>query len=199
MHYSVLLRGRNVEDQLEPFWTDLTVETELVKEKGELIDDYKIDVPEEKWDGLEEEEIYQAALEYYDYNNGDYSIDEETGNVHTSDYNPNAQWDWYEVGGRWAGELKLKDTADPDEYSVPNFSWGWKDEDKDAILSSSGVDSALKKDIANLDDLDSFVVLEDGCWYCKEEYTDEEWKEIFKEFIDGCPDDEYITIVDCHI
>ena len=34
------------------------------------------------------------------------NIDEE-GNI-LSTYNPDSKWDWYIVGGRWAGELKIK-------------------------------------------------------------------------------------------
>jgi hypothetical protein len=36
-----------------------------------------------------------------------YRKNEETGN-HGYWHNPNAKWDWYQVGGRWSGFLKLK-------------------------------------------------------------------------------------------
>ena len=36
----------------------------------------------------------------------DYDVDESTGKPGCW-YNPNARWDWYCVGGRWAGQLKL--------------------------------------------------------------------------------------------
>ena len=36
----------------------------------------------------------------------DYDVDESTGKPGRW-YNPNARWDWYCVGGRWAGQLKL--------------------------------------------------------------------------------------------
>ena len=62
--------------------------------------------------------------------------------------NPNAKWDWYQVGGRWAGMFKIKP-----EYQelyidkVPNFSWGWDEESKREVFKNIKVDSAVKKHI----------------------------------------------------
>lgn len=30
-------------------------------------------------------------------------------------YNPDAKWDWYEIGGRWSNALKVK--------KMPDFVW----------------------------------------------------------------------------
>lgn len=32
--------------------------------------------------------------------------------------NPNAKWDWYQVGGRWSGFFKVKPSVNPDRYEV---------------------------------------------------------------------------------
>lgn len=63
--------------------------------------------------------------------------------------NPNRKWDWYQIGGRWAGHFKLKDGITREEDgmydTVPNFSYGW---DKDSKIERiRNVDSAYKKDI----------------------------------------------------
>lgn len=38
-------------------------------------------------------------------------------------YNPDGKWDWYQVGGRWAGAIKLKDGIEPipDMYGEPSL------------------------------------------------------------------------------
>lgn len=59
--------------------------------------------------------------------------------------NPNRKWDWYVVGGRWAGMLPIK----PEYQSKyignrPNFSWGWSDGDKKDVIESLNQDIALK-------------------------------------------------------
>lgn len=65
-----------------------------------------------------------------------------------STYNPHSKWDWYEVGGRWAGYLRVK----PGAESPLNFSWGWKDtppEDR-----PGGADGVGRADRAQLKDID---------------------------------------------
>lgn len=41
--------------------------------------------------------------------------DEKTGR-YGSWVNPNAKWDWYQIGGRWFGQLKVKDIAEAFVY-----------------------------------------------------------------------------------
>jgi hypothetical protein len=62
--------------------------------------------------------------------------------------NPNAKWDWYEIGGRWAGHFLIK----PEFHhlymgTTPNFSWGWKEKQKEEVMGQCVVDSAMKKHI----------------------------------------------------
>ena len=59
--------------------------------------------------------------------------------------NPNRKWDWYVVGGRWAGKLPIKPEFQR-EYvgNTPNFSWGWNDSDKVDVIQELRQDSALK-------------------------------------------------------
>lgn len=65
------------------------------------------------------------------------------GNLLT-EYNPLSKWDWYEIGGRWAGQFILKEGIEP---TAPNFSWGWSKDDKLKVISERRVDQALKRDI----------------------------------------------------
>ena len=68
----------------------------------------------------------------------------------TNDYgyweNPNAEWDWYEIGGRWAGRLTV--AKDCENCGTGTKSWGWGD--VDPYETNDGykkVDSARIKDL----------------------------------------------------
>lgn len=70
--------------------------------------------------------------------------DEKTGRYGYWE-NPNKKWDWWEVGGRWAGKLRIK----PEfhhlyQEETPNFSWGWDADAKREVLTEVRVDSAKK-------------------------------------------------------
>lgn len=56
-----------------------------------------------------DEECYLDGIRYYDEENI-----KPDGSVF-SDYNPNSKWDWYEVGGRFANIIPLKDGGYTDE------------------------------------------------------------------------------------
>ena len=96
------------------------------------------------------DECHKEALEYYpsDDINADGSTNETC--------NPVGNWDWYEVGGRWAAKLILKEGADLSKAGEPNFSSRWS---KERLEEMAGrYDSALLKDI----DFDRMVVEAQG-------------------------------------
>ena len=66
--------------------------------------------------------------------------------------NPNNKWDWFQVGGRWAGSLMLTKEAIESVNTggkfipeLPNFSWEWSKEEKLKVLANQCVDIAPKK------------------------------------------------------
>lgn len=59
-------------------------------------------------------------------------------------YNPNAFFDWYQIGGRWPFVFLVKDTCE--EFSVGEHSWGIS-ETPDAPSGYKWVCAARKKDI----------------------------------------------------
>jgi len=94
-----------------------------------------------KYAHLSDKELYEKFGD--DWNGGEWGL--ENGEwVRYSTYNPDSKWDWYEVGGRWAGFLKVKNGV---EHKAPNFSWGWSDEEKETVLQEKRVDQARKRDI----------------------------------------------------
>jgi hypothetical protein len=171
-HFAVLVIGDNVEEQLAKYDESIVMEKyvkhtkeQLIIEEKKSIEDYKNttyadyladpvkyaeNVTNEKHLNylkedfpktleMTDEEIYQQAIKWEEPE--DIGPD---GEVYST-YNPHSKWDWYEVGGRFAGQITVKDGV---EIENPNFSWGWRDEDKETIIASGHkTDSAYVKDI----------------------------------------------------
>src|SRR5699024_9687342 len=78
-----------------------------------------------------------------DWNGYQWRMDSDGSWRSYSTYNPKSKWDWYKLGGRWSGMIKLH--------------------------NGTQVDKAKIKDIANLNELKTFAVLKDGQWYEKGE------------------------------
>ena len=153
-HYTVLVintKGNNdVDAQLAPF--DENIEMPEY-ERGEVSeDDIKAFVSyyvekDSSLKGLSVEELYE--LKGDSWNSGRWEFNDDGTVVEMSTYNPNSKWDWYQIGGRWAGSLILKPEAE--KKSEPNFSWGWSEEQKLKVLSQPRVDQAKKKDVEFID------------------------------------------------
>jgi hypothetical protein len=231
-HFTVMIIGEKPEKQLKPFDENLQVPRYVENTKLQLIEKGKAEIeryknemyskylanPEEykknsneghfKYISTEfplklnwsDEEIYKDQIKYEEEENIG-----ENGEVY-SESNPNSKWDWYALGGRWAGLLKVNDGVICKE---PSFSWGWSESDKKEVLDGKHTDQALKKDIANLDEVVTFALIKDGKWYergemgwwaiVSNEKDDETWAIEFKKLIKDLPDDTLISIYDCHI
>ena len=212
MHYSVIVIGEDPETQLAPYDENLEVERYLRASKGDLIQEAKERFRYEVGHGeyssyikdreawlkehgedenlvkrvktthdkflLTDEEWYQLAIKYSD------DIDPETGGEYTT-CNPNGRWDWYEVGGRWSGEIELED--------------------------GSHVNSARVEDIKNLSDLTSYYLLNEGVWegpddgfnWRSQDYSELKEREIafgehIKETLASLKPGTLVTVVDIH-
>ncbi len=170
-HFAVLVIGDNVEEQLAKYDENIVMpkyvkytKEQLIDKEKDFIEQYKngtyaeyladpVNYVECKSEGhvkyiseefpkkleMTDEEIYQDVIKHYEPEDIG-----PNGEVYST-YNPDSKWDWYEVGGRWAGTIAVKDGVEIDE---PNFSWGWRDEDKDKVISEGYMtDSAYVKDI----------------------------------------------------
>jgi hypothetical protein len=222
-HFTVLVVGNDPEKELEPFnentrlprYVKYTKE-QLIAREREKIEKYKNStyaeflVDPEKYKAkcspflinylenefptklkLDDEGLHKLAIE--DHEPEEVGPD---GEVYST-YNPKSKWDWYQLGGRWSGMIKLK-------------------EGKEGVIGSPGlgvhevgIDQAKKGDIANFDEINTFAVLKDGEWYSRgkmgwwamvsDEKDEEAWDSEFKKLIEGLPDDTLISIYDCHI
>lgn len=160
-HFTVLVIGENVEEQLAPYhefectgcddkYIEDIDETEEVKEAYKKHKKEYSSLTDFSKEYYGREPVKEKDLDINDskYKYG-YTLVNEKGKVIKiiSRTNPNSKWDWYVVGGRWAGSLKLKKDVAKSKYNDPNFSWGWDKESKKEVLEKDVVDSARKKDI----------------------------------------------------
>ena len=79
----------------------------------------KKDVPEKflTVDVNDEKAVYKLLREEWENDSFD-----EDGN-YLSTYNPASKWDWYEIGGRWDGMLKLKKGGETNEDYASEIDW----------------------------------------------------------------------------
>lgn len=139
-HFTVMVIGDDPEKQLSPF--DESLESPLRctgevsdEEKNDMIEYYKD--PQRGGIDLPFDELYKLKGE--DWNGGQFKKDAGVWKSYTS-YNENSKWDWYQMGGRWSGFLKLKEGAKGENGER---SWANKNEPAKA----GWADAALKKDI----------------------------------------------------
>ena len=151
-HFSVLVIGENIEQQLAPYH-----EFECTGCNDEYVQD--IDVTEESIEWGTDKETGEFSLEEaLGYHGLDDKIvadisEVDTNEAHKYGYaivkggklikavnrtNPNKQWDWWVVGGRWAGYWRMKEGA---TGKLGERSFLGSNADKGTA------DSALKKDI----------------------------------------------------
>lgn len=107
------------------------------------------------------------------------------------------KWDWYVLGGRWSGLIKLL----PGTQGV----YGQSGVGNNAV----GIDRAKLGDIENIDEISTFAIVKDGQWYERGEMgwwgmvydvkNPDEWDQEVNKLMEGLPDETLISIYDCHI
>jgi hypothetical protein len=117
-HFSVMVIGDNIEEQLHPFDENrddiLTDKTEEVREAAdEKIKVIKVDGKYEMVYGDRAEQPDVLEVTKFEYYGNDldklaedwfgYTVGED--GTYWSSYNPNSKWDWWVVGGRWRNML----------------------------------------------------------------------------------------------
>jgi hypothetical protein len=107
-HFTVMIFGSNIEKQLQPFheYECTGIEDEYVQfvEAKESLEELQ-NKHKEKYPNLSFEDF---LMDWYGYKIENNKIGKLT--------NPNAKWDWWQLGGRWSGMLKLKSDIDSSEY-----------------------------------------------------------------------------------
>lgn len=200
MHYSLIVIGDgSLRDMLAPFDENLEVDEYVssdvsLDDRMRMLDYYNERTRGHSWTLGNFDECY--ALFGKDWNNNAWRKNDEGVWQEFSTYNPNSKWDWYKVGGRWPGQLRVKEGVKTDPVE---FSWGYTEADKIQFLKEHPrcADRAKKGDIENLAELHSWCVLKDGEWF-ETNWEDDKTLELLP-FLDDVPDDTYITCVDIHM
>lgn len=110
---------------------------------------------------------------------------DEDGNL-LSTYNPNAKWDWYEVGGRWDGgiAMNLKNKKSGNECKVSQIDMD-KIETPYAFIAPNG----------------NWIERGQMGWFgiSSNDKAEKDWDKEFKEFLKKQDESTIVTLVDCHI
>jgi hypothetical protein len=217
-HYSVLILGPEPETQLDPFW-ELDLPDDL------LAEDYRADfdpvIPSSRFAeaaaritaqaeaaGDECAARYRASLEAKDYaaiftdaHGGQLSPDGDWGHY----FNPQAKWDWFVLGGRSQGQLRLL----PGRTGViGERSWG----NADAPVLPGTCDQARAGDIdwpATRQEFTPFAVLKDGDWRDQGQMgwwgavidpkAEAAWAAEVDALLKELPPETLVSVYDCHI
>lgn len=124
-HFSVLVIGDNVEQQLAPYH-----EFECTGEDDQYVQD--VDVTDEcrekglDWYGFEDRTI--TSMDQLDLGGNHkygYALVDGAGALlkAVKRTNPNRQWDWWVEGGRWSGFLRTKDGASVDSAMAKDIDF----------------------------------------------------------------------------
>lgn len=112
----------------------------------EILEKLNYETKYKEWTEEEQKQIQKikskiddAIIEAYKKAHDWYNFDEQDNQITT--YNPKSKWDWYSLGGRWEGTLKLKDGVKPIKESEKS----WCNIDK--VSEDGYTDFAQVKDI----------------------------------------------------
>jgi hypothetical protein len=135
-HFTVMVIGDYPEEQLEPYGADFEVEE---YENGEVSEKEKQDMmthyAEQGYKCSTFSECYARFGE--EWNGNSCRKDEDGIWRRYSTYNPDTNWDWYVLGGRWSGKfIQLKPGATSGIIGEPG-----------TLGNKVGIDAALKRDI----------------------------------------------------
>ena len=137
-HFTVAVihhKNQDIEELLAPYNENLEVERYIYKTKEQIIqeaydkadniryrvkhgdtDDMVFPYDNNFLEAFTDEEMYRVALAYEGIDaDGDSDRLDADGNW-TSTYNPKSKWDWYSIGGRWGGMLKMPRDKVPAEW-----------------------------------------------------------------------------------
>lgn len=187
-HFTVLIIGPDPDKQLAPFDEQREVEPHMA----------------ECWncDGDPE---YQPCAECKD-----------VGKL-MSTTNPDGKWDYWRIGGRYRGFLRLHPGADGQlselawEYKdFPGHDEDWTDRADQALRGAVDLSRIQAECWDGERPYRTYAVVAEGAWKGRgdmgwfgcsrnERMSDVEWCEWWDRLVGGMPDDMLLTVADCHV
>ncbi len=175
MHALCLVVGDNPDAQLAPFSLHYSVDP-----YKQFLSDDELRMMAEEY-SLQMDDIQELAARLRDWSDDEGGV--EDGKVFRwTDENPHGKYDWYEIGGRFRGYLKLNDKTGPPK----------------------GVAQAYKKDVFEEPILENppAAVLCNGNWeecpYASDPDILKQWRKSFATLYRSIPEDCRLTVVDLH-
>lgn len=207
-------KRKEIEEYKRNYYDAFLADPELYRSKCRKLHVDYVEKEFPKQLSLTDEQLYKDATKRYreseSFEIGNIELRED-GSVWWT-YNNNGKWDWYVMGGRFAGRLQLKDkTQEAPLYNPEHNMLCSKGELKHyQLLKKDGCcDQALVGDISNLDEITCFAVVMDGKWYERGEAgwfgvvidaKDEDvWNKEVKQLLATLSPDTLLTMYDCHI
>ena len=184
-HFTVLVIGENPEKQLAPFQEN---------NGGDCPKEYL------EWNSVQDDydNIDDAVEDGYKLQNGVPGYME----------NPNAKWDWHQLGGRWTGFFKIK--TDSLELAVvgegglmtPPAEKGCADQCLKGLIDFEAMKSSDRL-------IETFAVIKDGKWYEKgqmgwwasvsNQKNKDVWSAEYAKLLHETPNNILLSVYDCHI
>lgn len=218
-HFKLFVVGEDIETLLEPY--NENDRSEFVDQTDEVTKEWELYQQAQKDEGKpsEYDSVASFADDYYGYE----EVDGKFGYY----ANPNAKWDWWEVGGRYSDYLINKRGAEGNSFQVKDIdfdamakrnaesaaeSWESAQKENEALRNFMyGITPGMTKEqyIASRTSVSAFAFLMGDKWVEKGEMgwfgivTDEkeatDWSAQMTDFIKALDPEETLTVVDCHI
>lgn len=203
MHFAVAIftkpEGKTVEELLEPFEEESEEYSKFVELDPEEMEIYKKGVEKANKAGD------KVTLEEVIANDGYEQNEEGKFGYYT---NPNAQFDWYQIGGRWSNQLLTKDGRRCNFAALKDINWEamfatkeqnlkkiWN-ETKDFERTLHGIlKDETEEDFVNRNKYNFVysVLIPNGNWINLNDDVN-----FYEKYIKNTNEETILTIVDCH-
>jgi len=199
-HFVVIVFGDDVDGQLEPYSEHIQVEP-YFREDGDWVLEWGRKKLVEK--GVLDPTLEQIAEAISDEEERYEARDGKLG--HMSTYNPKSKWDWYCVGGRWAGYFPMKpgcrgEVGDPCVFSIEPPRQGYADIAKLKDIDLERTMDGTLVPFAFVLNGEWFERGKMGWWACVTGEQDQaQWGALFHKTLREQDPETLLTAVDCHI
>lgn len=181
MHYAVLVAGTDPVDQLVPYWDQAEMEPYVLGTVAEIFEDHRAQLMrareavrasgDSRPTPYADSVLVMTLAEFVEHIREDYHHVDDEGQV-WDDRNPQGCWDYWCIGGRWAGALRTRSGHDVDETTLADLD--------------------LEQTCA------PFAVVVHGDLHTCRDVPDEVWSDQWKTHLSDLPGDTPVAMLDAH-